>query len=323
MKNSVITLLPLALAALLLSGCADTAVGNTTDAGDRPRPTPAATTKAESEPDPPAVAEIVWAKHSDDPWANWSDTESPEIGKLYYQLNPSLAEGQTTDENTRYVMSFTYVTADYHRYDLKEYMHSRNFQRYEYREDEDESYYALFVLTEAEIKSITPESVQAYYGLDSAPAVVGIHRDSSSTRLSESAWYRADLLWGEMIVYDVLTYPSGVVKLADPLDKANFKNDHRPLAIWCEVRTDSDKSCKDYFASLGWEIMEDEYCWDSSNHTVQMSDDHVLVAATLDQLLEVDLAEIADYYGCDESDIGVVFVHAMPQSIASFEAITQ
>ena len=317
MKHLTRILILLTLAALL-AGCADSTT-DTADAGDRPRPTTAATTQAEPETDPPAVAEIAWAKDSEDPWAVWSDPNTPALGKLHYRLDPKLAEGQTTDPNTRYVMSFTYVTADFHRYDLTDYLVSRGLQAHVFAKGEATSYITLFDLTEEEIQSITPESVQAYYSLDSAPAVVGVHRKSSLTPHSETAWYRADLLWGEWYVYDILTARSGAITLADPLTENNFKNPNRPLAIWCEVRTDSDKACKDYFAGLGWEIMDEDYCMDGTNHTPQMANDHVLVIATFSQLLEVDIAEVAVYYDCDVSEISVVFTHAMPRSIPSFE----
>ena len=254
MKILAFTLALLTIGAALLS-CA------TTDAGNRPRPTTAATTRAEPEPEPPAVAEIAWAKYNKDPWADWQSPNTPELGKLYYQLDPKLTEGQTTDENTRYVMSFTYITADFYRYDLNEYLLSCNLQAHVYEEGEETSYIKLFDLTEAEIKSITPESVQAYYGLESAPAVIGIHRNSSATSMSESAWYRADLLWGTMYMYDVFSYQPGTVNFEDPLSYAeNYQNPDRALAIWCEVYSSSDKSCKEYFEGIGWEILDEAYC---------------------------------------------------------------
>ena len=297
-------------ALLLLTACA------APDTGDRPTTT---TTESQDQK-PPASPLLVWGSTSYDPWADWKAAESPQLGKLYYRLMPSPAQQPAIDATTRYVMSFTYITADHNRYDLKDYLLSRKFEAHTYADSEETSYYTLFDLTEAEIQSITPESVQAYYQLDTAPAVVGIHRHNSSTPLSETAWYRADLLWGTMYQYDVFTYSSGTVKLADPLMKENFSNEARPLAIWCEVRTDRDKSCKDYFKSLGWEILDEAYCFDSTNHT-NIPTDRALVAATIDQLLTVDIADVAAYYGCNPEDISVVFLHAMPRSLTSFEEL--
>ncbi len=301
-----------------------------TPVGDRPRPTPAVTTKTDPEPDPPAVAEIVWAPWDYDPWFERDTAEPLPLGQLYYQLNPALAEGQTTDENTRYVMSFTYITADFRRYTLEEYLKDRGFQQHVYKSSQDPSYIMLFDLTEAEIKSITPESVQAYYGLDSAPAVVGIHRymsksgnlyNGTSHVNSEHFWYRADLMWGVGYLSDDGKYGLGDLRFYEDLDpetaeSRGWTEDTKCAVVVCVGSLDHDVilgPCDDLFAAKGIEILPPDHCGAKNYYMEQ----YTLIAITLGDLWEFSVDDLADYYGYEPSSFIAACFLATPPSLTA------
>lgn len=279
-----------------------------TPAGDRPRPTPTMTTKAEPEPDLPAVAEIVWATHNFDPWFQRESAQPLSFGQLYYQLNPHLAEHQIADANTRYVMSFTYITDEYYRYSMEEYMKDRGFTQHVYNSDQDPSYIMLFDLTVAEIQSITPESVQAFYQLDSAPAVVGIHRyigkgnnfyKARSHVNSEQYWYRADLMWGQVYLSDDVKQQFGEVYFYEDLspivsEARGWTADTKCAVVVCIAGITQGE--EDYFVSRGIKVLPFQY---TSYRSPDFFGQQVVIEITLEELWKITLEDMESFYGCD------------------------
>ena len=301
MKILAFTLALLTIGAALLS-CAST------DAGNRPLPTTAATTRAEPEPEPPAVAEIAWAICDYDPWFERDTAEPLLMGQLYYRLNPSLAQGQTVDENTRYVMSFTYITVDYNRFSLEDYLKNRGFQQHVYESDQEPSNYMLFDLTEEEIQTITPESVQAYYGLDALPAVVGIHRYMSKSGNmhkgyshvnSEQFWYRTDLMWGVgYLSEDVKRKPVEVyfyAELEPAMAEVRGWSARRKCAVTVCIYG-IDEGARDYFVSKGIEILPIQY---ADGRSADYFGQQVVIEIALGDLWKITLEDMEQFYGCE------------------------
>ncbi|MBQ8288743.1 MAG: hypothetical protein IJX76_08260 [Clostridia bacterium] len=329
MKHLTRTLTLLTLAALTLAGCADTADTGNTVAGDRPRPTTAATTKAEPEPEPPVVAEIVWATRDYDPWFERDIAEPLPMGQLYYQLDSSLAEGQSVDENTRYVMSFTYITADYYRFSLEDYLKDRGFQQHVYQSDQEPSHYMLFDLTEEEIQTITPESVQVFYDLDAAPDVVGIHRYMSESGQmykghshvnSEQFWYRTDLMWGVGYLSDDVKQRIGEVYFYEELDRRASESRGWTADTKCAVVVCIDgitEGQDDYFVSREIDILPFEYL---SSSPVFLFGQQVVIEITLGDLWEITLEDMESFYGCD---LMVTCFLAVPPSPTDIDALQE
>ncbi len=236
--------------------------------------------------------------------SSWYDFEAHSrgerpLGKVYRgKFDPY----DQSNPDARYAVELYYIDSDYTARPMDEYLLHRGFCRVE--TEGSNALSPLFALTEKEIASITPEAVQKFYGLDAPPAITVEHKSKVWETRRQKTLYRVDLIWGEEYP-GLLTPVYNRIKTVDIRDTVAGGNYPYAISATICVRNQS-VSAKDYFASIGWEILPDYM------HIPQMgkNSETVVLSATYNQIQSVDLDAVAAFYGSKAEDVSVTFVIA-------------
>lgn len=237
--------------------------------------------------------------------SSWYDFEAHSrgersLGKVYRgKFDPY----DPSNPDARYAVELYYIDSDYTARPMNDYLLGRGFRPVETTGSQSPS--PPFTLTENEISSITPEAVQEFYGLDVPPAITVEHKSKLWENSRQQTLHRVDLIWGEKYpgllnpVYNRINF----INIKDTVAGGNY-----PYAVSATICIRNQTvSAKDFFASVGWEVLPDGW------HIPQMrkTGETVLLAATYNQLQSVDLNSVAAFYGCKAEDVSVSFVIAV------------
>ncbi|MBO5779475.1 MAG: hypothetical protein J6R82_07900 [Clostridia bacterium] len=251
---------------------------------------------------------ILYANGSGGWYTNsWYDFEAHSrgerpLGKVYRgKFDPY----DQSNPDARYAVELYYIDSDYTARPLDAYLKHRGFEPIEI----NGKTIPLYALTETEMDSITPQSVQKFYQLDTAPAITIEHKPQYTDR--QDTLYRVDLIWEEEHWTPQLMY-NRIIWLdeLDPENKYPQAGDDYPYAVNAFIMKKGERvSAADYFRSLGWEVLPD-YMHDPQGNR---GESVALLVATRNQLWSITLEEVAAFYGCDPEEIGVsldIAVHA-------------